>query len=286
LCAAGLSNFVAVLLKEDQPTGFFETKTAKKHMPDVQNLVLRTLPADRREDLLAASEYVDLPKKKLLYDINRPIEYVYFLEHGVASIVSVLSDQTAVETATCGREGMIGIPVFLGVNSSATQALQQIPGSGWKTPADVFRKHLDDCAELRAIIGRQVQATMTLIAQNSACNRRHTVEERCVRWLLTSHDQMDRQPFELTHQFLSQMLGVRRATVTVTAGGLQQAGLITYHRGLITITNREGLENISCECYAIIRNEYARLLGGESMSDPFADLTLSDGEYSMVSDGA
>jgi CRP-like cAMP-binding protein len=255
-------------------------------MPEVQNVILRSLPADRRESLLAASEFVDLPKKKLLYDVNKPIEYVYFLEHGVASIVSILTDQTAVETATCGREGMIGLPIFLGVDTSATQALQQIPGSGWKTPVAVFREHLEDCPELRAIVGRQVQATMTLIAQNSACNRRHTVEERCVRWLLLSHDQMDRQPFELTHQFLSQMLGVRRATVTVTAGGLQQAGMITYHRGLITITNRDALENICCECYAIIHNEYARLLGGDVMKNPIENVQTSDGEFSTVSDGA
>lgn len=255
-------------------------------MAESRNLLLLSVPEGVRERLLEASELVDLPKKKLLYDVNTRIDHVYFIENGVSSIVSLLSDNTAVETATCGREGMVGLPVFFGVASSSTQALQQIPGNGWRVPADVFRAALAESGELRDALGRFAQATMTLIAQNSACNRRHSIEERCVRWLLMSHDQMDGQPFELTHQFLSQMLGVRRATVTVTAGALQQAGLISYHRGLVTILNRAGLEDMCCECYAIIHNEYARLLGGEFLNDPFAKLQPSDGEYSTVADGA
>jgi CRP-like cAMP-binding protein len=255
-------------------------------MADTRNLILQVLPAEHRERLISAGELVDLPKKKLLYDVNKPIEHVYFIEEGVSSIVSLLTDNTAVETATCGREGMIGLPLFFGVQSSSTQALQQIPGRGWKVPAAVFRDTLAESVELRDALGRFAQATMTLIAQNSACNRRHSIEERCVRWLLMSHDQMDGRPFELTHQFLSQMLGVRRATVTVTAGALQQAGLITYHRGLVTILNRAGLEDVCCECYAIIHNEYARLLGGDFLQDPIAKMKTSDGEYSMVADGA
>jgi hypothetical protein len=127
---------------------------------------------------------------------------------------------------------------------------------------------------------------MTLLAQNSACNRRHSIEERCVRWFLTTHDQVEGASFELTHQFLSQMLGVRRATVTVTAGALQEAGLIKYHRGIVTISNRQGLEDIVCECYAIIRNEYALQLGGDFVDDPMEGMEVSDGRFSLVADGA
>jgi CRP-like cAMP-binding protein len=255
-------------------------------MADTRNLILRRLPEARRDAILAEAELIDLPKKKLLYDVNKPIDHVYFVEDGVSSILSVLTDLTAVETATCGREGFVGVPVFLGAETSSTQAMQQIPGSAWKLPAASFLRHVDESRELRQLAGRFAQAMMTLIAQNSACNRRHSIEERCVRWLLTSHDQMEGQPFELTHQFLSQMLGVRRATVTVTAGGLQQAGLITYHRGVITVTNRQGLQDMACECYPIIHNEYVRLLGGDYLEDPIAAMRTSDGEYSTVADGA
>ena len=229
---------------------------------------------------------VELPKKRILYDVNAPIKHVYFIEQGVASMLSLLSDGTAVETSTCGREGMVGVPLFLGAESASTQAFQQVPGRGWELPRDVFLEELERGPELRDVLGRYTVALMTLLAQNSACNRRHSIEERCVRWLLMTHDQLDGEPFELTHQFLSQMLGVRRATVTVTAGALQQSGLIKYHRGVVSILNREGLEDLACECYAIIRNEYARHLGTEAMDDPIARLRVSDGAFSKVGDGA
>jgi CRP-like cAMP-binding protein len=255
-------------------------------MSEPRNLILRALPDERRNAVIRDAELVDLPKKKLLYDVNKPIDDVYFIETGVASIVSVLKDLSAVETATCGREGLVGLPVFFGAESSATQGMQQIPGTAYRLAADAFLNHLDESPDLRRIVGRFAQATMTLIAQNSACNRRHSIEERCARWLLTSYDQMDGQPFELTHQFLSQMLGVRRATVTVTAGGLQQAGLITYHRGVITVLNPEGLREMCCECYAIIHNEYARLLGGDFLDNPYANKRMAEGDISIVGDGA
>ena len=255
--------------------------------PQPRNQLLRSLPPDRCAAILAQAEPVDLPKRKLLYDLHAPIEDVYFIEDGVASIVSLLRDGTAVETATCGCEGMIGIPLFLGADHVSTQALQQVPGRGWRLPRENFLQHLQESPELRSYLGRYTQAMMTLIAQNSACNRRHTIEERAVRWLLMTHDQVEHDSFELTHQFFSQMLGVRRATITVTAGGLQEAGYIKYHRGVVTIVNREGLLDVCCECYAIIHNEYARQLGWDSLvPDPLAKMRVSDRAFSTVADGA
>lgn len=253
---------------------------------ETRNLLLLSLPADRREAILAQAELIELPKSKLLYDIHKPIESVYFIEDGVASIVSVMRDGTAVETSTCGREGMVGIPLFLGADEVSTQALQQVPGRGWRLGRDDFLTHLAESSELRSYLGRYTQALMTLIAQNSACNRRHSIEERAVRWLLMTHDQVDKDTFELTHQFFSQMLGVRRATITVTAGALQEAGYIKYHRGMLTIVNRPGLLDVCCECYAIIHNEFARQLGGEFLPDPLAPVQLSDSKFSTVADGA
>lgn len=255
-------------------------------MRETRNRLLLSLPADARDAILADSELVELPKRRLLYDIQQPVEDVYFIEEGVASIVSVLRDGTAVETSTCGREGMIGVPLFLGAAEVATQALQQVPGRAWKLPREPFLRHLDQSAELRGYLGRYTQALMTLIAQNSACNRRHSIEERAVRWLLMTHDQVERDSFELTHQFFSQMLGVRRATITVTAGALQEAGYIKYHRGVVTMVNRAGLLDICCECYAIIHNEFARQLGGDLLPDPLARMELSEKAYSTVTDGA
>ena len=250
------------------------------------NRILGGLPAEQREALLADSELVELPKRKLLYEVNQPIRDVYFMEDGVASVLSILKDGSAVETSTCGREGMVGLPLFLGARTASTQAMQQVPGSGRRLSAEAFRRYLDDSPELRAGVGRYAQAVMTLLAQNSACNRRHSVEERCVRWLLMTHEQVGADSFELTHQFLSQMLGVRRATVTVTAGALQQAGYLKYHRGIITILNRAGLEDMACECYAIIHNEYARQIGGELLPEPLAGVHSSEAGYSTVADGA
>jgi len=254
--------------------------------PETRNQLLRSLPTSRRDAILEQAELVDLPKRKLLYDVQAPIEHVYFIEDGVASIVSVLRDGTAVETSTCGNEGMVGLPLFLGAEEVSTQALQQVPGSGWRLGRDHFLRHLTESPELRDYLGRYTQALMTLIAQNSACNRRHSIEERAVRWLLMTHDQVNKDTFELTHQFFSQMLGVRRATITVTAGALQEAGYIQYHRGMVTIADRPGLLDVCCECYAIIHNEYARLLGGDLMPDPLAPAHLSDSKFSTVADGA
>jgi CRP-like cAMP-binding protein len=251
-----------------------------------RNQLLLSLPAERRQAMLEQAELTELPKRKLLYDMHRPIEDVYFMEEGVASIVSVLRDGTAVETATCGREGMVGLPLFLGAESVSSQALQQVPGHGWRIGREDFLRHLGESPELRSYLGRYTQALMTLMAQNSACNRRHSIEERAVRWLLMTHDQVGHDTFQLTHQFFSQMLGVRRATITVTAGGLQEAGFIKYHRGMVTIINRAGLLEISCECYALIHNEYARQLGGNFLPDPLAFVGVSDEKYSLVGDGA
>jgi CRP-like cAMP-binding protein len=268
-------------------SNFHDFNILGEEMPDSRNFILRSLPPEQRERITAAAEFVELPKRRLLYDINTPIKDVYFIETGVASIVSVLTDNTAVETSTCGREGMVGVSLFLGVDTTATQALQQIPGTAWRLPAAAFLEELERGPELRNILGRYVAAQTTLIGQHSACNRRHSIEERCVRWLLQSHDQMGGEPFELTHQFWSQMLGVRRATVTVTAGALQQAGLISYHRGIVTIKDRAGLENIVCECYAIVRNEFAKHMGSiEPVEDPLRRTPVSDGEYSTIADGA
>ena len=203
-------------------------------------------------------EPVVLKRKHLLYEQNQPIEHVYFLTEGVASILSFFADGSAVETATVGNEGMVGIGVYLGTPVVSEQAFIQIDGSGFRMRADRFRECLDECKHLSPLLGRYTAALLRLLAQTSACNRRHQIVQRCARWLLVTHDRAGRNTFDLTQQFLAEMLGVRRATVSAVANALQKDGCVEYSRGKLTITNRDKLSSHSCECYDVIRTEFAR----------------------------
>ncbi|HUP87913.1 MAG TPA: Crp/Fnr family transcriptional regulator [Longimicrobiales bacterium] len=223
-----------------------------------RNSILNALSEDEREFVSHHLEAVTLNRRKLLYDVDVPIEHVYFITEGVASIVSFLDDGTSVETATVGCEGMVGIGVYLGTPVMSEQAFVQIEGGGYRMSAEQLRECLRGCEHLSALLGRYTSALLRLLAQTSACNRRHAIVQRCARWLLMTHDRAGRDTFELTQQFLSQMLGVRRATVSAVAMSLQKAGCIEYSRGRITILDRKGLEREACECHAVIRNEFAR----------------------------
>ncbi len=166
------------------------------------------------------------------------------------------------EVGTIGNEGMVGLPVFLGADQTPTEAFCQVEGEALRMRTDMFREEVKNGGGLVSILHRYTQALFTQIAQSAACNRLHSIEQRCARWLLLTQDRVEPDEFSLTHEFMGQMLGVRRATVTEVAGTLQKAGLITYNRGKITVLDRKGLEGASCECYQIIRQDYDRLLAG------------------------
>lgn len=251
-----------------------------------RNRILAALPPQELERILPALEMVDLPLRKVLIDPNRTIEHVYFVEEGVVSILGVMQDGTAVETATVGYEGMVGLPVFLESESTAAQAFTQVSGRAYRMPADVLREELERGGAMRRLLGRFTQALITFTAQNSACNRVHNAEQRCARWLLLTADRAGQETMDLTHLFLSQMLGVRRATVTEIAGGLQARGLIDYTRGRIAIVDRPGLEEIACECYRVVTSEYDRLLEGRATPSPLDGLDISEGGISTAGDGA
>ena len=224
------------------------------------NRLLAALPPANYAAIAPHLEPLALPLKYILYEPNKPIEYVYFPLGGVCSIVTLMEDGAAVEVGTVGKEGMIGIPVFLGAMSTPTQAFIQVPGDGVRIPANTFRRLLAENEPLRVMLQRYTQALFVQIAQSTACNRVHAVEARCAHWLLMTADRVGNSEFPLTQEFLGQMLGVRRATVNEVQRTLQQAGLIRYSRGHITILDRAGLEAMSCECYGVIRTEYDRLL--------------------------
>jgi CRP-like cAMP-binding protein len=231
--------------------------------PPGENRLLAILPDGDRQRLLPHLERVHLDFKYVVYAPNEPVLHVHFLLTGMISLLTVMDDGSAIEVATVGNEGMIGLPVFLGTGSMPGQAITQIPGNALRMRAEVFRSEVNGGGALHQILQRYTQGLLTQVAQSAACNRLHPMIERCARWLLITHDRVGVDQFPLTHEFLSQMLGVRRATVTVATGALQQAGLIRSHRGRITVCDRAGLEDASCECYRIIRNEYNRLLRDE-----------------------
>lgn len=227
-----------------------------------RNLLLQALPQEELNDATNHIEHVPLELKKILYDKDQPITHAYFVSNGVASLVNEPAPGQIVEFATVGHEGVVGLSLLLGINTMPSRALMQIPGEGLRMHADTFQKLVERHAKFRAVLMRYALALMNQIAQITSCNRLHEVQERCARWLLQTHDRVDSKSFPLTQEFLGQMLGVQRPTVTIAAGMLQQAGLISYTRGQITILDRAGLEKASCECYRIIKGEYDRLLGG------------------------
>lgn len=255
-------------------------------MPHYRNQILATLPAAELELLVPQLERVPLARRMIAYDPLRPISHVYFVESGVISIVSIMRDRSAIETATIGCEGIIGLPVYLGVDAVPEQAFVQVPGEALRIPSQPFRTLAPRMPVLQRQLDRFAVCVFTLAAQCSGCNRAHTMEQRCARWLLMVHDRMPGDEFELTQDFLSQMLGVRRATVSETASQLQQAGLISYSRGRIVIVDRPGLERVVCECYGIIRSTFARILEGRDEPNVLQTMILSEHGKSTAGDGA
>ena len=228
--------------------------------PRPNNRLLAALPPSEYKRLQPHLEWMALEFKQVLFEVDVPIAHVYFPEDAVVSILAVMPDGTAVEVATTGREGMVGLPVFLGSGSMSAQAFVQVPGHGWRMSAEALREHGRRTGALRGLLERYTQALFTQVSQGTACNRLHSLEERCARWLLMTQDRVGADTFALTQQFLSQMLGVRRAGVSEVASVLQGEGLIRYSRGRVSILDRQGLEDSACECYGIIRREFARLL--------------------------
>ena len=256
------------------------------HMPDYRNQILATLPHAELDVIRAELEHVQLTPRMVAYDPLTPIPHVYFLESGVISIVSIMRDRTAIETATIGCEGIIGLPVFLGVDIVPEQAfVQVVPGDAYRMPAADFRARAPSLPTLSQYLNRFAVCLFTLAAQCSGCNRVHNMEQRCARWLLMVHDRMKGDDFVLTQDFLSQMLGVRRATVSETMSVLQSAGFVSYTRGRISVVDRQGLERTACECYGIIRSTFARVLEGRSEPNFLETMRLSQGGESTAGDG-
>lgn len=214
-----------------------------------QNAILSGLPRREREALNADLEYVELATHVVLNEIGQPIRHGYFVTGGLASILNVLSNGKSVEVGITGKEGFVGLSLLVGYDTSPTRAIMQIGGSGYRISAENLVARLPELPSLEKSLNRYFHEMNLQAMQIAACNRLHEVDQRLARWLLMSADRMGASEFLLTQEFLSHMLGTRRASVTVAAGILQKAGLIHYKRGRVKIENRDGLEKAACECY-------------------------------------
>ena len=247
----------------------------------IQNRLLSSLPADAYARILPDLKAIPLKFRVSLHEPGDKMPYVYFPNTGVISMLTVMEDGAAVEIATIGNEGMADLFVFLGLEESDSRLLIQVPGTAMRMESTRFREHVEQIPALRVLLGYYAVALFALVAQSAACNRMHPMVERCARWLLMTHDRVDAQEFPMTHNFLSEMLGVRRPSVSVAAEALQAGGLITYHRGKVTVLDRAGLEAASCECYQLIQERFDRL-PGRTGADSRGRRLLSSGEHASA----
>jgi CRP-like cAMP-binding protein len=246
------------------------------------NLLLAALPQRDLDILSAHLEPVTLESSRTLYDPDVPIEHVYFLDAGLVSLLGVLTDGTGVETAIIGREGMVGMPIFHRTDRIAEQAVVQQPGRGRRMNASALRSCLEQSEALGTLLHHYSACVFQFAAQSVACMSKHHISSRLARWLLHASDHSGTNQLELTQLFLSHMLGVRRSSVTVAASDLRDAKLITYTRRMITITDRAGLEQRSCECYGIVRSTYDRLVFGGTSPNPLTGVESSRDGMSTV----
>ncbi len=224
-----------------------------------QNHILASLSAAEYERISSHLVEVSLTLGEIVHTPEQKIEYIYFPENSLVSLLAVLEDGETVETGVIGYEGFVGLPVAFGVQSGTTQGLVQGAGNAKRIKSDALRPLLNDGGQLHSLLLRFAHTLFTQIAQTAACNRAHDLNQRLARWLLLSHDRLRTEEFILTHEFLSRMLGTRRAGVSVAANGLRQGGLIEYTRGRVRIKNRKGLEQASCECYGVVKADYDAL---------------------------
>lgn len=227
----------------------------------VRNRLLMLLPPADFERLAPCLDPVDLTIRQCLHFPDEPIEAAYFVESGMGSLLVRLEGGGAQEVGVVGREGVIGLPVVMGADSAPTEAMVQMSGTALRIRPPALRQIFNDSEAIRTVLLRYMLVFHIQVSQTAACNGHHRLEQRLGRWLLMAHDRAGTDHFPMTHEFLSMMLGVRRAGVTAAAGALHKAGLIDYGNGQVTILDRRGLEATSCECYAIVRREFDHLFG-------------------------
>ena len=218
----------------------------------IHNEILLHLPANERRPLFSKLEFVRLKTHQVLHEARRSIRSVYFIDTGLASVLSVMKDGRCVEVGLVGREGLVGLAVMAGFRKSFTRVIAQVEATAFRLDADVLIDLLGQSPELRRQLQRSSQVAAVEVAQIAACNGLHQVHQRLARWLLMSQDRIGSKSLPLTQEFLALMLGTRRSSVTLAAGVLRRAGIIKYTRGNVTILSRPALEEAACECYELM----------------------------------
>jgi CRP-like cAMP-binding protein len=227
----------------------------------LQNRLLAALSADAQDRLFPHLELVPMPLGKVLYESGDDLRHVYFPTDCIVSLLYVMEDGASAEISVVGNEGMVGVAVFMGGDSTPSRALVQSAGSAYRLAGQRLKaefNHPD--ATLRLLMLRYTQALITQMAQTAVCNRHHTIDQQLCRWILLSLDRLASNQFTMTQELIANMLGVRREGVTEAAGKLQKRGVIEYHRGHITVLDRPAMEQLACECYAVVKKETDRLL--------------------------
>ena len=222
-----------------------------KHRNTPKNGLLAALSSEDVERFFTDLQPVSFLIGHVFYDVGAPFENVYFIEQGLASVLTNLTNGSMIGVGMIGMEGVVGVPVLLGDETSAQRVIVQVPGTALRMKAAPCKAAFDESAAVRGILLRFAAARLNFSAQTAACNRAHSMKQRCARWLLMSSARIQSDVVPMTHEFLSSMLGVHRTGVTSVAGELQRSGLIRYHRGQVTIVDHAGLEAAACECYRI-----------------------------------
>jgi CRP-like cAMP-binding protein len=233
--------------------------SASQTLP-TKNLLLAALPAKDYERLLVHLEPVPLPLGWAVSESGRRMEHVYFPTAGIVSLLYVMENGASAEIAITGNEGLVGISLFMGGESTPSHAIVQSAGHAYRLRAEILMREFERGGELQHMLLRYTQALITQMAQTAVCNRHHTVEQQLCRWLLLSLDRLSSNELHMTQELIANMLGVRREGVTAAAGQLQNEGMIQYQRGHITVLDRPKLEQQVCECYAVVKRESDRLL--------------------------
>ena len=247
---------------------------ATPHSPK-QNHLLAALPANEFERLFPHLELVPMPLGEALYESGGRLQHVYFPTTSIVSLLYVMENGASAEIAVVGNEGILGISLFMGGETTPSRAVVQSAGYGYRLKAQLLKQEFNRAGPVLHLLLRYTQALITQMAQTAACNRHHALEQQLCRWLLLSLDRLPTNKLTMTQDLIANMLGVRRDGVTEAAGNLQRAGLIHYSHGRITVLDRPRLEQAACECYAVVKKEFDRLLSDIPLGDPFQDFGQS-----------
>jgi len=225
-----------------------------------QNTLLAAMPTEAQQRLFNAVTLVPLPLGEVLYEPGGTMRYVYFPTDSIVSLLYVMENGASAEISVVGNEGMVGISLFMGGGSTPSRAVVQSAGYAWRLKSQLLKEEFNRHGEMMMLMLRYTQSLITQMAQTAVCNRHHSIDQQLCRWLLSSLDRLPSNNLTMTQELIANMLGVRREGVTEAAGKLQKLGVIEYSRGKITLLDREQLESLSCECYAVVKKESNRLL--------------------------